>query len=111
MFQQGIDKILSPAGIKRTEIFHPFLQSITGEQGLLDFGELVLLFRKPALLGPQHLFFQFLHKFVTLSEEEFDEQIQPYTEVRHFRKKQLITKENEVENYLNFITKALVRKF
>jgi CRP-like cAMP-binding protein len=57
------------------------------------------------------LFFQFLHKFVTLSEEEFDEFIRPHTEVRHFRKKQLITKENEIENYLNFITKGLVRKF
>ena len=57
------------------------------------------------------LFFQFLHKFVTLSEEEFDEQIRPYVEVRHFRKKQLITKENEIENYFNFITKGLVRKY
>jgi CRP-like cAMP-binding protein len=57
------------------------------------------------------LFFQFLHKFVTLSEEEFDEQIRPYVEVRHFKKKQLITKENEIENYFNFITKGLVRKY
>jgi CRP-like cAMP-binding protein len=57
------------------------------------------------------LFFQFLHKFVTLGEDEFDEQIRPYTEVRHFRKKQLITKEEEIENYFNFITKGLVRKY
>jgi CRP-like cAMP-binding protein len=57
------------------------------------------------------LFFQFLHKFVTLSEDEFDEYIKPYTEVRHFRKKQIITKEGEVENYFNFITKGLVRKY
>ena len=57
------------------------------------------------------LLFQFLHKFVTLSEEEFDKYIRPYTEVRHFRKKQVITKENEVENYLNFVIKGLVRKY
>ena len=57
------------------------------------------------------LFFQFLHKFVTLSEGEFDEYIRPYAEVRHFRKRQLITKENEIENYLNFVTKGLVRKY
>jgi len=57
------------------------------------------------------LFFQFLHKFVTLSEEEFNEYIRPYAEVRHFRKKQLITKEDEIEEYLNFVTKGLVRKF
>lgn len=57
------------------------------------------------------LFFQFLHKFVTLDESEFDEYIRPYIEVRHFRKRQLITKENEIENYLNFVTKGLVRKY
>ena len=57
------------------------------------------------------LLFQFLHKFVTLSEEEFDKYIRPYTEIRHFRKKQVITKENEVENYLNFVIKGLVRKY
>jgi len=63
------------------------------------------------MVESNRLFFQFLHKFVTLSEEEYDEYIRPFTEVRHFRKKQLITKEDEVENYLNFITKGLVRKF
>jgi CRP-like cAMP-binding protein len=57
------------------------------------------------------LFFQFLHKFVTLSEQEFDEYIRPYAEVRHFRKRHVITKENETENYLNFVTKGLVRKY
>jgi CRP-like cAMP-binding protein len=57
------------------------------------------------------LFFQFLHKFVTLSEEEFNEYIRPYAEVRHFRKKQVITKEDEIEEYLNFVTKGLVRKY
>ena len=57
------------------------------------------------------LFFQFLHKFVTLSEEEFAEQIQPNAEIKHFRKKQLISKENEVEDNLYFITKGLARKY
>lgn len=57
------------------------------------------------------LFFQFLHKFVTLGVDEFDEYIKPYCEVRHFRKKQLITKENEIENYFNFIIKGLARKY
>ena len=57
------------------------------------------------------LFFQFLHKFITLSEAEFDEYIRPGIEVRQFKKKQLITKDGEVENYLNFITKGLARKY
>jgi CRP-like cAMP-binding protein len=56
-------------------------------------------------------FFQFLHKFITLSEEEFDEQIRPSLEIRHFKKKQVITKEGDVENYLNFVTRGLVRKY
>jgi CRP-like cAMP-binding protein len=62
-------------------------------------------------MEPIRLFFQFLHKFVTLSEEEFDEYIRPYAEVRQFKKKQLITRENEIENYFNFITKGLARKY
>jgi CRP-like cAMP-binding protein len=64
-------------------------------------------------LAMEHVrpFFQFLHKFVTLSEAEFDEHIRPYTQVRHFRKKQLISKENEIEDYFNFVTKGLVRKY
>lgn len=57
------------------------------------------------------LFFQFLHKFITLSEEEFDEYIRPNIEVRHFKKKQLITKDGEIEDYFNFITKGLARKY
>jgi len=56
-------------------------------------------------------FFQFLHKFIDLSEEEFDELIRPYLEVRHFKKKQVITKSGDIEDYLNFVTKGLVRKF
>jgi CRP-like cAMP-binding protein len=56
-------------------------------------------------------FFQFLHKFITLSEEEFDDCIKPFTEVKHFKKKQVLSREKEVEDYLYFITKGLVRKY
>src|SRR5690349_2410321 len=55
--------------------------------------------------------FQFLHKFVPLDEAEFDELLRPYVELRHFKKRQVISKEGEVENYLNFITKGLARKY
>ena len=37
--------------------------------------------------------------------------IQPYLEVRHFKKKEVITVAGEVENYLNFVTKGLIRKY
>ncbi|MFL5771744.1 MAG: Crp/Fnr family transcriptional regulator [Flavisolibacter sp.] len=56
-------------------------------------------------------FFQFLHKFVDLTEDDFDRFVRPYIEVRHFRKKQTITKAGEVEDFLNFVSKGLVRKF
>ena len=56
-------------------------------------------------------FFQFLHKFIALSEAEFDELIRPYLEVRHFKKKQVISHAEEIEDYLNFVTRGLVRKY
>ena len=56
-------------------------------------------------------FFQFLHKFVELSEPEFDDLIRPFLEVRHFKKKQVIAPAEEVDDYLNFVTKGLVRKY
>jgi|SRR5689334_20838307 CRP-like cAMP-binding protein len=56
-------------------------------------------------------FFQFLHKFIDLSEDEFDRLIRPYIEVRHFKKKQIVTQGGQVEDYLNFVIKGLVRKF
>lgn len=58
-----------------------------------------------------YLFFRFLHKFISLREEEFDYLIKPFLEVKHFKKKQLITKEGEIENYFYFVSKGLVRKY
>ena len=57
------------------------------------------------------LFFQFLHKFIDLTEEEFDELIRPYLEIRIFKKKQVITQVGVVEDYFNFVVKGLVRKY
>lgn len=56
-------------------------------------------------------FFQFLHKFIEISEKEFDENIRPFVVIRNFKKKELITKAGNVEDHINFITKGLVRKF
>ena len=57
------------------------------------------------------LFFQFLYKFIDLSEEEFNELIRPYLETRNFKKKQIISEAGVVEDYLNFVVKGLVRKY
>jgi CRP-like cAMP-binding protein len=56
-------------------------------------------------------FFQFLHKFIDFSEVEFNDYVRPYLEVRQFKKKELISRPDEIEDYLNFVTKGLARKF
>ncbi len=53
----------------------------------------------------------FLNKFIPLSQEEFDQFMAPYIKKRVFDKKTIITHVGEVENYINFIDKGLVRKY
>jgi CRP-like cAMP-binding protein len=55
--------------------------------------------------------FLFLRKFIDLGDDEFNDILKPYLEVRHFKKKQVITQIGEIETYLNFITKGLIRKY
>ena len=56
-------------------------------------------------------FFLFLHKFIDLTENEFNEVIRPYLELRQFRKRQVILSIGDVENYFNYVVKGLVRKY
>jgi CRP-like cAMP-binding protein len=56
-------------------------------------------------------FLDYIRKFIEISEEEFNETIFPYISIRKFSKKQVITKEGEIENNFNFITKGLARKY
>ena len=57
---------------------------------------------------PFHLY---LNKFVNLSKEEFEEFLVPSITIKKFSKKELITKEGEVEDYLYFILSGLARKY
>lgn len=57
------------------------------------------------------LFYQYLYKFIDLNQFEFDEYIRPFIAVRQFGKKAFITRRGEIENYMNFITAGLVRKY
>lgn len=57
------------------------------------------------------LFLSFLRKFVSITDEEFEKSIQPMLKVRRFRKKEFLVKEGEIENYFNFITKGIIRKY
>lgn len=56
-------------------------------------------------------FYQYLYKFVDLSEEEFKQDVLPFIKIRRFGKKEVITRAGEMENYINFILKGLVRKY
>jgi CRP-like cAMP-binding protein len=56
-------------------------------------------------------FFAYLQKFVTLTDEEFQQSILPFIEVRRFAKKEIITRAGEIENYFNFIVRGLARKY
>jgi CRP-like cAMP-binding protein len=57
------------------------------------------------------LFQDYLRKFIDVTDNEFVQYLIPVIKVRKFGKKELVTKAGEVENYFNFITKGLVRKY
>ncbi|MES1219735.1 MAG: Crp/Fnr family transcriptional regulator [Bacteroidota bacterium] len=56
-------------------------------------------------------FHSYLRKFADVTEAEITQYLLPVIKVRRFGKKELITKAGDVENYFNFITKGLVRKY
>lgn len=62
-------------------------------------------------MEPLELFLGFLNKFVPLDVDDFQTRIVPYIELRTIKKKDLITKGGEVENYINFVSSGLVRKY
>jgi CRP-like cAMP-binding protein len=57
------------------------------------------------------LFFNYLNKFVSISDDEFEQHFAPIIKVRRFGKKEYIIKAGEIENYFNFVIKGLVRKY
>lgn len=63
------------------------------------------------IMEPRHQFFQFLNKFILITEPEFEGTIAPYLQVRRFHKKEIVTHAGETEVYFNFISKGLVRKY
>jgi CRP-like cAMP-binding protein len=78
---------------------------------LLNFKDTSSKTAKFAFMDDQMAFFQFLHKFVDLSPEEYKTYIQPHVVIRKFDKKGMVTQAGEVENYFNFIISGLARKF
>lgn len=56
-------------------------------------------------------FLDYLRKFANITDEEFTRCLVPIIRIRKFGKKEYLTKAGEVENYFNFVTRGLVRKF
>ncbi len=56
-------------------------------------------------------FLQFLNNFVSISNDEFEQNILPVLKVRRFGKREYVTKAGEIELYVNFVVKGLVRKY
>lgn len=56
-------------------------------------------------------FIKFLRQFVPLTDTEVRKELLPIITTREFGKKQVISHAGEVENYMNFINKGLIRKY
>src|SRR5262249_14463807 len=56
-------------------------------------------------------FLDYLRKFVEITEEEYQELLLPFINVRRFAKKDQISKADEVENYFNFVIRGMARKY
>ncbi len=56
-------------------------------------------------------FREYLNKFADLTESEFNLHLLPVCKVRRYGKKEVLTKEGEVENNFNYIAKGLIRKY
>lgn len=56
-------------------------------------------------------FRNYLRKFIDLTDEEFQQNLSPYIQIRKFGKKEIITRAGEVGHYFNFIIEELVRKY
>ncbi len=63
------------------------------------------------LMNSKKSFYDFLSKFVPLSQQEYDELILPCVIKRAFDKKQIVTHAGQVEEFINFIDKGLARKY
>ncbi|WP_240410095.1 Crp/Fnr family transcriptional regulator [Flavisolibacter nicotianae] len=62
-------------------------------------------------MEPLELFLSFLNKFIPLQTDEFYSKIVPFIEVRTIKKKEVVTRIGEAENYINFIGTGLLRKY
>ena len=56
-------------------------------------------------------FLNYIRKFVNITDEEFVKGLLPIIRIRRFGKREFLIKEGEIEDYFNFISKGLIRKY
>ena len=64
-----------------------------------------------SIVSMHEQFIAFLRQFGTITTDEINKFLLPALKVRDFSKKQKIIMAGEVENYINFIGKGLIRKY
>lgn len=57
------------------------------------------------------IFLSYLRRFSAVTDDEFNDYFRPVLMERKFEKKQLLNGAGQVENYVNFIIKGLIRKY
>lgn len=62
-------------------------------------------------MSVKRTFLDFLNKFIPLTQEEYDSLILPCIVKRQFEKKSIVTQAGEIENYMNFVDRGLIRKY
>jgi CRP-like cAMP-binding protein len=62
-------------------------------------------------MGAVKSFQSFLQKFIEITEDEFNNYLMPVLNIKKLDRKQVLTKAGEVEDYLYFIVKGLIRKY
>lgn len=56
-------------------------------------------------------FLNYIRRFVNITDEEFVKGLLPIIRIRRFGKREFLIKAGEVEDYFNFISKGLIRKY
>ena len=62
-------------------------------------------------MGVKKTFLEFLNKFIPITQDEYDLLILPCITKRQYEKKSIITHSGEIENYMNFVDRGLLRKY
>lgn len=78
---------------------------------MIDLNQFLVPYEDVKVMNLVKPFFDYVRKFIEISEDEFNQFIYPYIVVRKFAKKQVITEAGKIENYFNFIVKGLARKY